>query len=72
MRTQILHTRLAKSIAEVNISRWSSKPLDRAWFVCWTNPKDKNDALREIGASADIVRDAFFDFQKFLYEETAA
>jgi type I restriction enzyme R subunit len=31
-----------------------------------------NDALREIGASADIVRDAFFDFQKFLYEETAA
>jgi type I restriction enzyme R subunit len=31
-----------------------------------------NDALKEIGASADIVRDAFFDFQKFLYEETAA
>jgi type I restriction enzyme R subunit len=30
------------------------------------------DALKEIGASADSVRDAFFDFQKFLYEETAA
>jgi type I restriction enzyme R subunit len=31
-----------------------------------------NDALKEIGVSADIVRDAFFDFQKFLYEETMA
>jgi type I restriction enzyme R subunit len=31
-----------------------------------------NDALREIGASADVVRDAFFDFQKFLYEESMA
>ena len=30
-----------------------------------------NDALKEIGASADMVRDAFFSFQKFLYEETA-
>ena len=72
MRTFILRTRLAKGNSEVNRSRWSSKPLHRAWFVCWTNPKDKKDALKEIGASADIVRDAFFDFQKFLYEETAA
>jgi type I restriction enzyme R subunit len=30
------------------------------------------DALKEIGASADSVREAFFDFQKFLYEEAAA
>jgi type I restriction enzyme R subunit len=30
------------------------------------------DALREIGSSADNVRDAFISFQKFLYEETAA
>jgi type I restriction enzyme R subunit len=30
------------------------------------------DALREIGSSADSVREAFFDFQKFLYEESAA
>jgi type I restriction enzyme R subunit len=30
------------------------------------------DALKEIGASADSVRDAFFDFQKFLYEESVA
>ena len=30
------------------------------------------DALKEIGASADSVREAFFDFQKFLYEESAA
>jgi hypothetical protein len=31
-----------------------------------------NDALKAIGASADGVRDAFFDFQKFLYEESVA
>jgi hypothetical protein len=31
-----------------------------------------NDALKEIGTSADGVRNAFFDFQKFLYEESAA
>ena len=31
-----------------------------------------NDALKEIGTNADSVRHAFFDFQKFLYEETAA
>ena len=31
-----------------------------------------NDALKEIGASADTVRDAFFSFQKFLYEEAVA
>ena len=31
-----------------------------------------NDALKEIGASADGVRDAFIDFQKFLYEESVA
>jgi len=31
-----------------------------------------NDALSALGTSADSVRDAFFDFQKFLYEETAA
>ena len=31
-----------------------------------------NDALREMGTSADSVRNAFFDFQKFLYEESAA
>jgi type I restriction enzyme R subunit len=31
-----------------------------------------NDALAEIGIDASSVRDAFFDFQKFLYEETAA
>ena len=30
------------------------------------------DALKEIGATADSVRDAFFEFQKFLYEESAA
>ena len=30
-----------------------------------------NDALKAIGASAENVRDAFFDFQKYLYEETA-
>ena len=30
------------------------------------------DALKEIGASADTVRDAFIDFQKFLYEESVA
>jgi type I restriction enzyme R subunit len=30
------------------------------------------DALSEIGSSADNVRDAFIGFQKFLYEETAA
>jgi type I restriction enzyme R subunit len=30
------------------------------------------DALKEIGASVDSVRDAFHEFQKFLYEETAA
>ena len=30
------------------------------------------DALNEIGASADTVRDAFIDFQKFLYEESVA
>jgi type I restriction enzyme R subunit len=30
------------------------------------------DALKEIGASADSVREAFFDFQKFLYEESVA
>jgi type I restriction enzyme R subunit len=29
------------------------------------------DALKEIGSSADTVRDAFIGFQKFLYEETA-
>lgn len=26
----------------------------------------------DLGASADAVRDAFIDFQKFLYEESAA
>lgn len=31
-----------------------------------------NDALKAIGVNADGVRDAFFDFQKFLYEESAA
>ena len=31
-----------------------------------------NDALKAIGATADGVRDAFFDFQKFLYEESVA
>lgn len=31
-----------------------------------------NDALREIGTSVEGVRDAFYDFQKFLYEESAA
>jgi type I restriction enzyme R subunit len=31
-----------------------------------------NDALKEIGTSADGVRNAFFDFQKFLYEESVA
>ena len=31
-----------------------------------------NDALKEIGASADTVRNAFFSFQKFLYEEAVA
>ena len=31
-----------------------------------------NDALKELGASADTVRDAFFSFQKFLYEEAVA
>ena len=30
------------------------------------------DALKEIGATADSVRDAFFEFQKFLYEDSAA
>ena len=30
------------------------------------------DALREIGSSADSVREAFFDFQKYLYEESVA
>jgi hypothetical protein len=30
------------------------------------------DALKQIGASADSVRDAFFNFQKYLYEESAA
>jgi type I restriction enzyme R subunit len=30
------------------------------------------DALKEIGSSADTVRDAFIDFQKFLYEESVA
>ena len=30
------------------------------------------DALRELGSSADGVREAFFDFQKFLYEEVPA
>jgi type I restriction enzyme R subunit len=30
------------------------------------------DALKEIGGSADSVRAAFHDFQKFLYEETSA
>ena len=30
------------------------------------------DALKEIGASANTVRDAFIDFQKFLYEESVA
>jgi type I restriction enzyme R subunit len=31
---------------------------------------DTADALEEIGESDDRVRDAFLDFQKFLYEET--
>ena len=31
-----------------------------------------NDALMEIGASADTIEDAFFSFQKFLYEEAVA
>jgi type I restriction enzyme R subunit len=31
-----------------------------------------NDALTAIGVNADGVRDAFFDFQKFLYEESVA
>ena len=31
-----------------------------------------NDALGEIGASTDIAREVFFDFQKFLYEKAAA
>jgi type I restriction enzyme R subunit len=30
------------------------------------------DALKEISASADTVRDAFINFQKFLYEESVA
>ena len=30
------------------------------------------DALKEIDTSVDNVREAFFDFQKFLYEESAA
>ncbi len=30
------------------------------------------DALKEIGATADSVRDAFFKFQKYLYEDSAA
>jgi hypothetical protein len=30
------------------------------------------DALGEIRASADIAREVFFDFQKFLYEKAAA
>ena len=30
------------------------------------------DALKAIGATADSVRDAFFQFQKYLYEEPAA
>ena len=30
------------------------------------------DALKEIGATADSVRDAFFEFQKYLYEDSAA
>ena len=30
------------------------------------------NAVKEIGATADSVRAAFHDFQKFLYEETAA
>lgn len=30
------------------------------------------DALNEIGASADTVGEAFSDFQKFLYEESVA
>jgi type I restriction enzyme R subunit len=31
-----------------------------------------NDALTAIGADADHVRDAFFQFQKYLYEDSAA
>ncbi len=31
-----------------------------------------NYALKEIGASADTMRDAFYIFQKFLYEEAVA
>lgn len=30
------------------------------------------DALEEIGATADSVRNAFFEFQKYLYEDSAA
>jgi type I restriction enzyme R subunit len=30
------------------------------------------DALKAIGATADSVRDAFFQFQKYLYEDSAA
>ena len=31
-----------------------------------------NDALEEIGASVESVRDAFYGFQKFLYDESVA